>query len=391
MRPIAVFLILSALLPGCNDRTEKDAAHGSTEGKDQYTCSMHPQIIQDTPGNCPICGMRLVKVSSTGISGNKVVLNNTQMILANITTAVARRGSPAETIVLNGVLTVDERKSEVISSRAKGRIETLFAKEAGRFIRKGEPLYVLYSETLVTLQQEYLMARKQVELAGEAQQRYRSFMNAAKRKLLLYGLTAEQISQLTETSALHPRVTFVAPSSGVITDVLATEGQYVAEGTSLYRLEDMQSLWVEADVYPNEISQVKQGDTITVRVSGVDEAPIQAAVTFISPEYEGNTQVTVLRAQIGNPRFRYKPGQQAQVFLAGSAHDVISLPADAVIRSSEGAHVYVQSGKNTFEPRMVKTGLEGFNTVEIVEGLEEGDTVAVTGAYLLYSDQVFGQ
>jgi Cu(I)/Ag(I) efflux system membrane fusion protein len=331
--------------------------------------------------------MRLVKVTSAAVAGNKLAFNDTQMILANITTAVAHNGSMAETKVLNGVLKADERKTAVISSPAAGRIERLFIKETGQFIRQGEPLYVLYSETLLALRQEYFMALEQYD-AHEGKQNDRSYVDAAKRKLLLYGLTEQQLAGMTGKTTLQPAITLLAPASGIVTDVLASEGQYVAEGGGLYRLSDMRSLWVEAEVYPNEISHAKKGDAMRVRIDGFEESVIDATVTFISPAYKGNTQVAVVRGQIANEALRYQPGQHAQVILTRSAREGISLPADAVIRSGDGSHVYVQSGKNTFEPRMVKTGVEGSGRIEITEGVEEGDTVAVTGAYLLYSELV---
>ncbi|HEX8041363.1 MAG TPA: efflux RND transporter periplasmic adaptor subunit [Chryseosolibacter sp.] len=380
-----LLIVFALTLAACN-RQEQTHTHPAEHPAEKYTCSMHPQVIQDKPGTCPICGMTLVKITSGGGSGNRVMLNEDQMKLANIRTAVARRGSVGETVIVNGTLMRDEEKSEVIGSRAEGRIERLYMKETGRPVRKGQPLYTLYSETLLTLQQEYLLAREQYDALGDTEKRYSSFMQAAEKKLLLYGLTRKQIEALTPEKALEPRITFVSPTSGIVTEIGVSEGAYVAEGTTLYRIENIDSLWVAAELYPGESALVKTGDYVTVRVNGFESSPVKARVRFLSPEYRDNSQVMTMRATIGNRDHRFAPGQQAQVSLTPSSRPAITLPADAVIRDGKGAHVYVMSGRNVFEPRMIKTGVETSDSVEITEGLLEGDTVAVRGAYLLYSE-----
>lgn len=358
---------------------------GADDNGVKYTCPMHPNVVQDQPGKCPVCGMDLVKVTKTDGASDDLMLTDSQIKLANITTAPVNKKPIGQTVVINGQLKVDEQKSEVISSRAAGRLEKLFIKETGQRVKQGQPLYVLYSEELLTLQQEYLLAQEQYESLGKTEKRYKSFRDAAERKLLLYGLTRSQISQLSRNS-LQPRVTFLAPSSGVVTESNATEGQYISEGTALYKVEDIGSLWVEAELYPNETSLVKVGDKISVRASGVEGDAIETKVNFLSPEFRNNSQITIMRASIPNAEGTLKPGQFAQVFLTHSSRDVVAVPVDAIIRDGQGSHVYLQSGQNTFRPQMVKTGVEGLDQVEITEGLNEGDTVAITGAYLLYSE-----
>lgn len=347
---------------------------------------MHPQVVQDKPRTCPICGMDLVKVTKSDVASNDLMLSDSQIKLANITTQKVSKKAIGQTVIINGRLTVDEQQSEVISSRAAGRVEKLYTKETGQAIQKGQSLYVLYSETLLTLQQEYLLAKEQFDALGKTEKRYKSFLDAAQRKLQLYGLTKSQITQLTDKNSLNPRVTFLAPSSGIVTEINASEGQYIAEGGLLYKIEDTGQLWVEAELYPNETSLVKKGDKVTIRINGDDTNSIEAEVIFLSPEYRANSQITVMRASLRNPGLKFKPGQQVQVFLTHSSREAIAIPVDAVIRDGKGTHVYVQAGNNTFRPRMVKTGLENFDQVEITEGISEGDTIAVTGAYLLYSE-----
>jgi Cu(I)/Ag(I) efflux system membrane fusion protein len=261
-------------------------------------------------------------------------------------------------------------------------------KETGRNVRNGEPLYELYSETLLTLQHEYVLAKEQYETLGNNEPRYESFLKAAERKLLLYGLTKKQVETLAQTKVVQQRITFLAPSGGIVSEINVGEGQYVDEGTELYRIDNLDHLWLEAELYPGEAAMVKPGDKLNVRVSGFESAPLEAKVIFLSPEYRANSQITIIRAELENSEQNFKPGMQAQVFFTHSSRMALTVPADAVIRDGKGTHVYVETTANTFEPRMVKTGHEDFDQVEITDGLKVGEHIAVTGAYLLYSEIV---
>jgi membrane fusion protein, copper/silver efflux system len=386
----SIYIFSFLLFLGCSREGKKDTHTDHTQAANEaakYTCPMHPEVIRDEPGKCPICGMALVKVRRRNEASNDLMLSNSQIKLANITTERVTVKPVGQTILINGRLTADEQQTEVISSRAAGRIEKLYVRETGQTIRKGAPLYTLYSEMLTTLQQEYLLAKEEYEALGKTEKRYGSFLKAAEKKLLLYGMSREQISSLTGRNSIQPAITFLAPSTGVVTEINASEGQYLTEGSVLYKIEDISGLWVEAELYPNETSFVKVGDKITVRLNG-DGDPIEARINFLSPEFRANSQITIMRARIENRGLAMKPGQQVQVYLTHSSRNSIALPVDAVIRNGKGAHVYIQTGNNTFRPRMVKTGLESFDEVEITEGIKAGDTVAVSGAYLLYSEIV---
>ena len=317
---------------------------------------------------------------------NGLMLTESQIRLANITTEKVSMQPVGQTQLINGVLAVDEESSQVISTRISGRLDRLFFKEAGRTIRQGEPLYEIYSEELLTLQKEFLLAKEQFETLGKEEPRYESYLKTAEKKLSLYGISKDQIEQLRKSGVQQPRITFFAPATGIITEINAAEGQYVNEGALLYRIESTIKLWVEADLYSDESKLVKVGDQISVRISGYESTPVDAKVVFLSPEYRANTQIVVMRGVIENREMMFKPGMQAQVLFTHSSRKALSVPVDAVIRDEHGTHVYIESGKFTFEPRMVKTGVEDFEQVEVIEGLKENESVVATGAYLLYSE-----
>jgi len=391
MKSVFIISVIAATLFACSRGKQADEHAGHDQVKEstdaKYTCPMHPNVVQDGPGKCPVCGMDLVrKTANTTAGTDDLMLSNSQIKLANITTQQVSVQPIGQTVVVNGKLVENEDLSQVISSRAAGRIEKLFVKETGRTIQKGAPLYELYSETLLILQREFLLAKEQYDALGSTETRYKSFLDAARRKLMLYGLSDSQVEDLTKNKNAQNRITFLSPTSGIVTEISVSEGQYVPEGGALIRIEDTSNLWLEAELYPNEATLAKVGDKIKVRVSGFENQPVDATVTFFSPEFRANTQIMSMRASISNPGLVFKPGMQAQVFFSHSSKKALSLPVDAVIRDGKGTHVYVQRGHNTFRPQMVKTGIEDFEKVEITEGLIEGDTVAVTGAYLLYSE-----
>jgi membrane fusion protein, copper/silver efflux system len=315
-----------------------------------------------------------------------LMLTSTQMKLANITTQPVRKKNIGQVIPVNARLVINEELTEVISARIEGRIEKLFQREPGKRIMNGEPIYELYSEKLLTLQKEYLLAKEQFEKLGKQETRYESFMKAAQKKLLLYGLKQEQVDKLRSVADVQSRITFYSPVSGILDEINVVEGQYVNEGDKLYKIENMSRLWLEADLYAEEARMVKRGGKVLVRISGFDTEPAEATVEFINPEVRANTQISVMRASLLNKDLKWRPGQSAQLMLQPESKMALTVPLDAVIRDANGTHVYVLTSENAFSPRFVKTGIENFDSVEITEGLKEGDVIAATGAYLIYSE-----
>ena len=364
----------------------------TTEVGTTYTCPMHPQIMESKPGSCPVCGMNLVPVKKQTPSEKNaggIMLSETQIKLGNITTRPVQIKQVGSNTILTGRLAVDQTQAAVISSRAAGRIEKLYVKETGRPVRPGQPLYDLYSEALLTLKQEYLLALDQVKAFPE-EKPFASILNAAKKKLLLTGLSPAQVNQIAQTRRLDARLTFLAPTAGIVTEIAAAEGVYVTEGSLLYRLSRFQTIWVEAELYAPEAAPLQIGTPIEVTIPGV-AAPLKTKIAFINPEFRQNSQVVVARAKLPNPKETLIPGTQATIILPAPVQRAFTLPLDAVIRDARGAYVWVKTGKNTFHSKIVTLGAESANQVAIQSGLTAADTVVVSGAYLLYSESVLKQ
>lgn len=387
MRKTALMvMVLLTLIAGCAGDKKPEVAWAK-EKQQTFTCPMHPQVIKNEMGSCPVCGMDLVPFEKNN-TDLALKVDAKRQALANIIMMVVGENSLSGTKPINGRLTVNPEQSNDISSRIAGRIEQLYVRETGLKVNKGQPLYKLYSEQLATLQEEYLMAVAQ-EKQFQGDKIERQIVASAKQKLLLYGQSEGQLRQLLSRRSRDPFVVYYAPESGVVAELSVTPGQYVTEGAPILRLEGYGKLWVEADVYPAEAAKIKIGQKVKVVVTGWEDQPQEMVVDFINPALASGTQLIQVRGTIRNPDGQWQPGLQVNVFLtAEHTGSALIVPSDAVIRDGKGTHVWIKSAKDTFEPRLVKTGAENDREVEILEGLSSGDQVVATGAYLLYSEYV---
>jgi Cu(I)/Ag(I) efflux system membrane fusion protein len=356
-----------------------------------YTCSMDPQVVAYKPGTCPICKMDLTPVKKkTGENKDEIELSDQQIQLGNIQTDTIRNGTIDDHLLLTATLNFDQMKTSSASSRVSGRVEKLYFKNIGDYIKKGAPLYDLYSEELNNAKQEYwLVLEQRKEFASETTIDFEQLLQSAKNKLLLWGLTEGQIQQLAKQKKATPITTFYSPASGYLTNLEIQEGDYIMEGSTLIKLADLSTLWAEAQVYTTQLAALDRNSIAMVQLPDLDDREIPGKIEFINPEINPDTRINLIRVSIPNPGNQLKPGMPAYVLLKSPARKSLSLPIDAVIRDGKGATVWIQTAEHTFKNLMVQTGLESDDRIEITSGLKSGDVVVIAGAYLLQSEYIF--
>ncbi len=386
LKLLLIFLILAPvlILPSC-----KQNKKGVVNNEVFHTCSMHPQIMEPKPGKCPICGMDLIPVQKNNtLNPDEIQLSEQQIQLGNIYVDTIGKGVIVNETVLTGTLNYDQKKLSSISSRVMGRVEKLYHKNIGDYIRKGEPVMEVYSEELNNAKQEYLLALERRKLLDNSLIDFDQIITSAKTKLLLWGMSEGQINMLTRTNKAKLTTTVNSNQSGFITELNVQEGEYINEGGLIVQLADLSTLWVEAQIYTSQYSQINNGSNVTVQLPDFGKEII-GKLEFVNPEISADKRINLIRVSIPNQGNQLKPGMSAYVVLKGGQKNVLSLPMDAVLRDGNGASVWIQTKKNTFKNKMVTTGEESGDRIEIIEGLMQGEAVVIRGAYLINSEYIF--
>ena len=387
MNKITVVLFVSFLLISC--RMKKDEKQVTKEVSKFYTCSMHPQIMQLRPGNCPICGMKLIEVNkSTSLEKGEIKLSDEQIKLSNLFVDTIKNNVVGDHLFLTATLNFDQNKTYAISSKVAGRIERLYYKSVGDYIKKGDKLFDIYSEELNNAKQEYVSAIERKKTLGNSVIDFSRLIKSAKTKLQLWGMSDAQIESLdTHSSAV---TTFYSNYSGSLTSLEIKEGDYVMDGAALLKLADLSTLWAEVQVYSSQLSQIDRQGTALIKFPDIPDKIMSGKIDFVNPEINADTRINLIRINVSNQLNNLKPGMPAIVELKSRNYMGLTLPIDAVLRNEKGAIVWIQTSLNTFKSRAVKLGFEtDDNRVEIKEGLSEGDRVVVNGAYLLNSEYIF--
>ncbi|HXI01177.1 MAG TPA: efflux RND transporter periplasmic adaptor subunit [Sphingobacteriaceae bacterium] len=387
---ISIITFLAILfLVACSGKKEEAAKDTGS----YYTCSMHPQVMEKQPGKCPICQMDLIEVrKSSSVEKGDIVLTEQQIQLANIQVNTIRSGTIGDEMILPATLAIDQNRTSAISARIRGRVERLYFNAVGDYVPRGAKLYDLYSEELNNAKQEYVTAlERRQQLGDNFLIDFDRVIEAARNKLLLWGLKESQIRALPKSPRNSRLTSFYSDEGGYITGTDVTEGGYVDEGGVIVRLADLSSLWAEAQLYSSQLSYLDPKAVATVRFPSLEGKTVTGKISFQNPELNPGSRINLVRIVIPNKDNQLKPGMVAFVSLKGQPSKSLTLPGDAVLRDSKGATVWIKTGKNTFRNKMVTIGTETDDRIEIQSGLQEGDQVVTFGAYLINSEYIFKQ
>lgn len=380
-----IFLFFLVLLIGsCSPKAEK------TDPDVYYTCSMDPQVVETKPGNCPICKMPLIPVTKDhSIHEGGLHLSDQQIQLGNIKTDILIEHELGEEIQLTGKLNIDQNKQWSISSRIMGRIDKLYFKNIGETINEGDVVYEIYSEDLNLAVREYKLALEKKKSFKTESVDMAKIIQSAKKKLTLYGLNDSQINRISEADLSGDLLKITSAVSGTISSIDIKEGDYIMEGGSVYHIIDYKNLWAEAQVFVNNLSKINEGMKATLFFPGLTEKKVEGKISFVNPELGSGSQINLVRVEVPNHDNLLKVGMQVDFSILLNTQFVNALPSDAILLDSRGASVWKKTGHNNFENIMVHTGLETNEYTQIVHGLHKGDTIVVSGAYLLNSEYMF--
>ncbi|MDN5288310.1 MAG: efflux transporter periplasmic adaptor subunit [Mucilaginibacter sp.] len=386
--------LIAALFEACKQKIQPkmEQKMSKTQSRFYYTCSMHPQIHEDHPGNCPICGMKLIKVEMTGddaASMNKIVLTAAQVQLAGIQTDIVREESVANEKVLTGTVTANENRSEQLSARIGGRIQQLFIRTLGEKVAVGQPVYAIYSEDLLEAEKEYLLARQQQKVLNNPDVDYKRLISAAENKLILWGLTPVQIKNLATSAKVLTTVTMHSNVSGTVSDIAVHEGDYVTEGAPILKTQGLNSLWVEAQLYAGEAGSYHENDQVSVSFPDLSNQLISGKVEFINPELSDASKVDLVRISITNLQGLIRPGMQAYISVGSRKNKTLAVPASSVLSDGKGDMVWVKNADGSFTSKTIKLGVGNQSYLPVLSGLNKGDIVVTNGAYLLNSEALF--
>lgn len=368
---------------------ESDAAiaetHDHTAEKTMWTCSMHPQIKQDQPGQCPICAMDLVPLKSLSVDGGEIDPDAVQMTaaalkLAEIETATVSRDQPLGTFYLQGKIEPDERRDAKLTARFGGRIEELFVNFTGQRVQPGEPLATIYSPQLVAAQRE-------LQEAARFRDTRPALYEAARTRLKLWDLTDQQISSLEEKEEPDQYVEIQSPIRGTILQRHVTRGDYVSEGSPLFRVTDLSKVWVMLDAYESDLPWISRGDAVEMTVAAAPGKTFSGKVAFIDPFIDPETRVAKVRVELANSGDLLKPQMlvsgMVRSRIAGNAESLL-VPRTAVLWTGKRSVVYVKlpgTEMPSFVYREVVLGPRAGDYYVVEEGLREGEEIAVNGVF----------
>jgi Cu(I)/Ag(I) efflux system membrane fusion protein len=327
----------------------------------------------------------------TGMTSGAVTVSPEKQQLIGVRIATVEKRPMARTVRTVGTITYDETKVTHVHSKIEGWIDRLYVDYTGKLVEKGQPLFTIYSPDLLATQQEYLLAIKSKDRLGdssipEVRSGAASLVEASKRRLALWDISENQIRELEEKGHAQRTLTLYAPHSGFVIKKEANQGMRIMPDRELYTIADLSTVWVNVDIYENEIPFVRPGQTATVSLSYDPNSTINGKVSFIYPYVDEKTRTAKARLDVPNPGFKLKPEMyvNAEIKIDGGRH--LAVPEEAVLDSGLKKVVFIDKGDGRFDPKEVKLGtkLDGF--YQVVSGLDEGQKIAASSAFLLDSE-----
>jgi Cu(I)/Ag(I) efflux system membrane fusion protein len=400
-----LMIFISTCIISCVNNTSQKIASATTN-TDTFTCPMHPQIVRTEPGNCPICGMTLVKKENANREVAQVDLStllkptNTYVISQIPVTKIERSSKP---VVINalGRVDYDTRYVSTISAKVSGRIEKLYVKYRYEHIHEGHPVMDIYSPELVTAQEELLFILK-------SDSDNTTLINATKQKLLLLGLSNEQLQQVVQSGKVKQTVTVYSNHTGHIHEAISMEsnstntppeipmtsqtevlpikeGMYVEKGQTVFQIYNTDNSWVLLNLFADQASLVKVGTPVTLIAETAPGKELQEKISFIEPFYRSGSKTIIARVYFNNSQLQIPIGSQVKATIQIMSNETNWLPRDAVLSLGLNSVVLVKEDAG-FKVHAVQTGITANNDIQILSGLTPQDSIASNAQFLMDSE-----
>ncbi len=366
-----------------------------------YTCPMHPEIVQDHPGRCPICGMELVPVQQKPQSAHgpaaapdtlpaghaEVHLDSRRVQMIGLRTAPVESRTLSGEIRTVAVVTADESRLSMVHTKVPGWIDDLPVSRVGQYVRKGQVVARLHSLELVAAQEDFLAAQRNAQvLQSTVGPEAQTIVSAARNRLALWGMSEREIDLLSASGDVRPSLEIFSPAAGYVLSLGVVQGHQVEPGTTLMTIADLSQVWAVLDLYEYDIGRVRTGDPVEIELAGLPGETFRSAVDYVYPLMDARTRTTKARAVLANPGGRIQPGMYGRARIAVEPRRALVVPADALIDNGTEQYVFVFEGPGHFVPVRVRAGLATPAEVEILSGLAEGQQVVTSGNFLLDSE-----
>jgi Cu(I)/Ag(I) efflux system membrane fusion protein len=368
--------------PSKKSKEKHDYSTGVVQGT-VWTCAMHPQIRMEQPGKCPICGMDLIPLdqsNTSSIDPDAIHLSKEAAQLANVLTSVVTKQKPVKEVRLYGKVQADERLLQIQVAHVPGRIEKLYVNFTGESVQKGQILAQIYSPELITAQQELLEAAK-------TKQTQPAIYEAAKEKLHQWKLTDNQIETIESSEKIQNTIDIVSNTKGIVTSRFVNAGDYVSQGTALFKIADLSEVWVLFDAYESDLQFLRKGEIISFTLQALPGNNYSANITFVDPVIDPVTRVAKVRVEIGNEAGRIKPEMFATGIVSSTLseyRDKMVIPKSAVLWTGKRSIIYVKqpgTDEPIFKMREIELGPMLGESYVVADGLSEGEEIVTSGTF----------
>ena len=382
-------LFLGWLIFGGSSHSHNEATeHVHAEGAEQvWTCAMHPQIRQNKPGKCPICGMDLIPLKTSGsgdeaIDPNAIQLSKEAVALANIQTTVISRQNPIKELQLYGTIQADERLSQSQTSHVSGRIEKLFINFTGETVKQGQTIATIYSPELLSAQQELLEAAKMQSVQP-------ALVQAAREKLRLWKLTDDQIVNIEQSGSVSPLVEIKANTGGIVVDRKVSQGDYINQGSVLYDIANLSQVWAMFDAYEVDLPFLRVGDKVDFTLQAIPGKTFTGKISFIDPILDKTTRTAKIRVETANTGMQLKPEMYANAVIKAPLRQFSNemvIPKSAVLWTGKRSIVYVKQPSTqspAFMLHEIELGPSLGDSYVVLSGLNDGDEIVTNGTFTI--------